>query len=189
MKNPNVFIFSGPGGAGKTTLVSRLFAKKTIKASCLKAVTVTTRKKRLNEKEGVDYFFVNPQEFLYLKNKKFFLESQKVADNYYGTPKLYYTLAKKKKMNLILCIDVKGGLYLKRNLKAGKMITVFITAPSQRELSRRMKKREDGREVLTKRVALAKEELRYAKQYDFLITNKDLDAAVKKAEEIIAAHQ
>ena len=122
MKKPSVFILSGPGGAGKSTLLAKLFEDEQIKESCMKAVTVTTRPIRLTEKEGVDYFFITKEEFVYLKKKKFFLENEKVSDNYYGTPKLFYTLAKKRKKPLVLCIDVKGGMYLKKNLKTGKII-------------------------------------------------------------------
>ena len=110
MKNPRIFIISGPGGAGKTTIVGQLFSKEQIKKAFIQGITITTRKKRPQEKESRDYFFVEEEEFLRLKKSRFFLESEKVLDNYYGTPKILYALAKKKGKGLILCIDVKGGM-------------------------------------------------------------------------------
>jgi len=189
MKNPCVFIFSGPGGAGKTTIVNELFKRDDIRALCMKATTVTSRKRRPEEIDAKDYFFVSPEEFLYLQKRKFFLETQQVADNYYGTPKLFYTMAKKGKKHLVLCIDVKGGMYLKRNLKTARIITVFISAPSEKELYQRMKKRDEDKETITKRTALAKKELQFSKYYDYVITNKMVATAVSEAADIILAHQ
>ena len=80
MKKPSVFILSGPGGAGKSTLLAKLFEDEQIKESCMKAVTVTTRPIRLTEKEGVDYFFITKEEFVYLKKKKFFLENENLTN-------------------------------------------------------------------------------------------------------------
>lgn len=181
-----IVVFSGPGGAGKTTLVNQLFQKKSIRDSFIKGVTVTTRRPREEEQEGRDYFFVSGNEFTRLKNRKFFLESQKVLDNYYGTPKLFYTLARRKKKNLILCIDVKGGLYLKHHLKTGKITTVFIAAPTKQELRRRMKKRAETAGRIKERARLAQEELQAAKKYDYLIVNKDIKKTLKQLEAIIA---
>lgn len=189
MKNSFVFIFSGPGGAGKTTIVNELFKRDDIRAQCVKATSVTSRKRRPEETEGKDYFFVSSEEFIYLQKRKFFLETQEVAGNYYGTPKLFYDIAKKEKKHLILCIDVKGGMYLKRNLKTTRVITVFISAPSEKELCKRMEKRDEDKETIAKRVALAKKELQFSKYYDYVITNKTLATAVAQAADIILAHQ
>jgi len=188
MKKQCLFIFSGPGGAGKTTIVNELFKRDDISNRCMRAVTVTSRKRREEEIDGRDYFFVSKEEFLYLKKRKFFLETQQVAGNHYGTPKLFYTLAKKAKKHMVLCIDVKGGMYLKRNLKTGRIITVFISTPTEKELCQRMKKRAEDKETIVKRVALAKKELQFSKYYDYVITNKTLATAVQQAADIILAH-
>lgn len=189
MKKPCIFIFSGPGGAGKTTIVNELFKRDDIRAHCIKAVTVTSRKRRPEEVDGKDYFFVSSEEFLYLEKRKFFLETQQVIDNYYGTPKLFYTIAKREKKHLVLCIDVKGGMYLKRNLKADRIITVFISAPNEKELCQRMKKRDADKQTIAKRALLAKKELQFSKYYDYVITNKRVETAVKQAADIILAYQ
>ena len=185
MKNPRIFIISGPGGAGKTTIVEQLFSKEQIKKAFIKGITITTRKKRPQEKEGKDYFFVEEEEFLRLKKRRFFLESEKVLDNYYGTPKILYALAKRKGKSLVLCIDVKGGMYLKNNAMIKKVTTIFLIAPSEKELYRRMKKREDKKGVIKARVKLAKKEVKFSKHYDYLVINRNIKNTLKELEEII----
>lgn len=183
----NIFVLSGPGGAGKTTVVNQLFHKEHIKNIFIRGVTVTTRPKRPKEEEGKDYFFVSKEEFLRLEKKKFFLESQTILDNYYGTPKLFYTLAKKKNKILFLCIDVRGGIYLKRKFGADKMVTIFLTAPTGKLLRQRMKKREEAKALMQKKADLAEEEIRLSKRYDYLIVNRNLKSTLEKIEEILAA--
>lgn len=185
MKEGKLFVISGPGGAGKTTIVKELFREKNIKDAFIKGIAVTTRIKRPGEKNGKDYFFVSKDDFLKLKKKKFFLESQKVLKNYYGTPNFFYTLAKKQRKGLILCIDVKGGMCLKKRYKADKIVTLFIDAPTEKELFRRMEKREEVKDIMRKRVKLAKKESRFSKEYDYLIVNRDIKKSLEKIEEIL----
>ncbi|MDD3296098.1 MAG: guanylate kinase [Candidatus Omnitrophica bacterium] len=184
-KSAKIFVISGPGGAGKTTLVNKIFQAGKIQEAFIKGITVTTRLQRPQEIDGRDYFFVSKEEFLRLRAKKFFLESQKVLDNYYGTPKLFYDLASVKKKDLVLCIDVKGGMYLKRNNKPDKIITLFIGAPTQQELYLRMGKRKEGEENIKRRIELAEKETKYVKLYDYAITNKSIEKAAKQVKEIM----
>ena len=185
MKNPKVFVISGPGGVGKTTVVEQLFLRERIKKDFIKGITVTTRKKRPQEKEGKDYFFIEEEEFLRLKKRNFFLESQKVLESYYGTPKILYTLAKRGSKSLVLCIDVKGGMYLKKDSKVKKVTTVFLVAPSEKELYRRMEKRAEEKGIIKERVKLAKKELQFSKYYDYLVTNRNIKDTLKELEGII----
>ena len=185
MKTPRIFIISGPGGAGKTTIVEKLFTNEKIKKTFIRGITVTTRGKRPKEKEGKDYFFVDEEEFLRLKKNGFFLESQKVLDNYYGTPKILHVLAQRGSKNLLLCIDVKGGMWLKKSPKIKKITTIFLAAPTKKELYRRMKKRDEAKKIIEKRVKLAKKELQFSKYYDYLVTNRNIQDTVKELEEII----
>jgi len=189
MKKPNIFIFSGPGGAGKTTLVDKLFRKKPIRNAFVRGISFTTRKIRPGEKTGRDYFFINKEEFLKLKKKNFFLESEKVLSDYYGTPKYFFAVAKREKKDLILCIDVKGGMYLKENFKQGRAVTIFVSAPNEKELHARLKKRVEKPEMIKKRIKLSKKELQSSRYYDYVIINQDLHASSNILEAILLAEK
>lgn len=180
-----IFILSGPSGAGKTTLLNKLFHKKFFQKYFVRGISVTTRQRRSQEEDGKDYFFVTKKEFLKLKSKGFFLESEKVLENYYGTPKYFYQRALRLKKSLILCIDVKGGMYLKKNLKAAKIITLFISAPTEKDLYHRLGKRVERQETIEKRIKLAKKELQFSKYYDRVIINKDINASLKALEKVL----
>ena len=182
-----IFILSGPAGAGKTTLLNKLFQKKVIKKNFIRAISFTTRAIRPQEKAGRDYFFISREKFLELKKKKFFLESQKVLSDYYGTPKYFYRRAKREKKNLILCIDVKGGMYLKKNFKIDTIVTIFISAQDRHELYRRLEMRVEKKDLIKKRLTLAKKELQFSKFYDYVIVNQDLKASLKTLETILLA--
>jgi len=179
-KPPTIIILSGPSGAGKTTLLNKVFRKKNIRDNFIRAISYTTRKIRPKESNGKDYFFISKRKFLSLKRQGFFLESQRVLDNYYGTAKYFYEKAAEENKNLILCIDVKGGLYLKKKQKEGKIITLFIAAPSELDLFKRLKKRTEAMKTIQKRIALAKKEMKVSRQYDSIIINKDLGKSLKE---------
>lgn len=185
MKKTTVFVFSGPGGVGKTTLVEKLFKKKWAQKKLIRAVSATTRRQRPGEKDGKDYLFVSQAEFLRCKKEGYFLESEQVLENFYGTPRFFYDEAVKTGKSLVLCIDVKGGMYLKKHLKESKITTVFISAPGKEELLERLKNRNEDKAVIKKRIVLARQELDFAKAYDYLVINRKLDTALKEIEAII----
>lgn len=180
-----IIVLSGPSGAGKTTLLDKLFLRKAIRSSFLLGVSCTTREKRPGEKEGRDYFFIKRSDFLKRKKKNFFLEYQKVGNNYYGTPKDFLKRAKKENKDLILCIDVKGGMYLKKNINREKIATIFVSVPSTKELLGRLKKRKEPAANIKKRIKLAKKELQFIKEYDYLIINQNITNALKLLEAIL----
>jgi len=184
-----IFVLSGPGGAGKTTLVTKLFCRRSVGDRFIKAVTCTTRKQREGERDGKDYFFVDKKTFLERRGKGYFLETQKVLENYYGTPRAFYLKAGQQKKHLFLCIDVKGGMYLKKHFKRGTIVTIFVAAPTASDLRQRLIKRVEAQEFIRRRVALAKEEMGYAKYYDYVIVNRDIRESVNALAAIIEAEQ
>ena len=185
VKAPTIFIISGPSGAGKTTLINRLLCQKEIRRKFIRAISFTTREQRPQEKNKKDYIFVSKNEFLRLKKNNFFLEWQKVLDNYYGTPKYFYAQATEEKKDLILCIDVNGGMYLKKKHKIGKIVAIFVSAPNKKELFKRLQKRVEKKESIFKRLSLAKRELKFAKHYDYAITNTNIRDSVKKLQHVL----
>lgn len=170
-------------------MVKQLIRRRAIKDGCISGITFTTRNKRPGEKEGRDYFYVAREEFRILKAAGFFLESTKVLENHYGTPKYFYELARKEKKDLVLCIDVKGGMYLKKNFRPGRIVTVFISAPSEGDLYKRLRKRVERKDFIEQRISLAKKELQFARYYDYLVINKNIQESLEILEGIFLAEK
>jgi len=174
-----IFVISGPSGSGKTTLIKRLFRFKKIKENLTKITTYTTRRPR--KKESSDYTFVDISEFKRLKRRGFFIESQKIYKDYYGTPKKELLKAIKKS-HVLLCIDYKGAKIIKKIFK-DKAVLIFILPPNLKELEKRIRKR--GEKEISLRLKRAKEEILNSKFYDFKIINKNLNVALKELKDII----
>lgn len=187
-KQPSLFIISGPGGVGKTTLLKKLFRKKIIRENFIKSISYTTRCKRSGEKSEKDYFFVTKKKFLELRSGKFFLESERVVEDYYGTPRFLLDRAKKQDKGLLLCIDVKGVRYLSCSLKNARIISVFIEA-SAKELKKRFKKRKEDPTIIKKRLLLAKQEAKYKQYYDYCVVNDEVAKAVDKLKDILLSEK
>jgi len=180
-KKGKVIVISAPSGTGKSTVCRLLLKKiKNLKYS----VSVTTRQKRKFEKDGKDYFFVTKDEFKKMVKNNYFIEWQKVHNNYYGTPKEFIEKNLNKGYNVLLDIDVKGGKTLKKIYPDG--IFIFLVPPSWEELKRRLRSRgtEDEKE-LELRLKNAKKELKFKKYYDFVIVNDKIEETLKKIVEII----
>ncbi len=178
----SIVLLSGPSGAGKSSLVEEISKKiKNIYFS----VSVTTRKKREHEVDGVDYHFVSKEQFEKDIKNGMFLEWAKVHDNYYGTSLKHTIDALKSGKIVIFDIDVQGFVQAKE--KIGHLITsVFITTSTQYELKNRLLKRgTDSLEVIEKRVETAKKELSFAKEYDYFIVNDDFEKAKNSLLQIV----
>ncbi len=176
-----IVILSGPSGSGKTTLYRKLLANY---SSLVKSISVTTRPRRKGETHGRDYFFVSTKMFLYKKRAGHFLESQKVFDNYYGTPKKNVKDLMNEGNNVLLCIDVKGANVVGNRFS--KATKIFVKTPSLISLRERLEIRgTESKETINLRLRRAKEELEQASEYDYVVVNDNLEEAFAKLSKII----
>jgi len=167
-------LLSGPSGCGKSSLLKEVYK---VIENYYFSISTTTRKPRIGEKDGVDYFFVSKEEFLEDIEKNNFLEWAEVHGNYYGTSlKPIYKALDAKKL-VIFDIDVQGFEQVVEKLR-DITTTVFITTPTITELEKRLYNRDtDDQNVIEKRILNAKKEIEYIDQYDYFIVNDDLKIA------------
>ncbi|MFH1338515.1 MAG: guanylate kinase [Candidatus Omnitrophota bacterium] len=181
-----IFVISGPSGSGKTTLAKRLLKQPQLKDRLFKPASFTTRHKRQGERRGRDYFFVSEKEFRELLKAKKILEHTRYLGYDYGTPRDSIERAIKRGLHVILCLDVRGGQFIKREYP-DRAVTIFVRPPSLRIARKRIvtrSKKTVAREI-KERIGLAGKELDYAKHYDYCLVNDDLNRAVKQAREIV----
>ena len=185
-KNPGkIFVISGPSGSGKTTLLTRLIQDKKIGKLLVKSCSITTRPRRLGEKQGQDYFFVNKNEFRRLLKAKKILEWTRYLGYYYGTPKGPVESQLKNGKHLGFCLDLKGARILKKIYPNGT-VTVFVLPPSINVLKSRIEGRcrETNEKEITQRLRLAQRELLAASKFDYCILNQNLKVALKELKKI-----
>lgn len=180
MTRGNLFIISGPSGAGKGTICNHFLKENDVYLS----VSVTTRNKRNEEIEGVTYFYDTVEGFeKRIKDNKM-LEWAKYGENYYGTPKDIVEEKLSKGINVILEIEVQGAFKVKEQMQDAVMI--FIVPPSMKELYQRLVLRgRESKDEIDKRIDIAKGELKRAYLYDHIVVNDKLEESVKKVREII----
>lgn len=182
-----LIIISGPSGSGKTTLHKKLLASRKLDGKIVKSISVTTRPRRDKEVHGQDYIFMNQDDFLKRQKTGYFLESQKVFDYYYGTPRKNVEELLKAGKYVLLCIDVKGAKVVWR--KQPDALRVFIKTPTLKVLKERLKKR--GTETpkdLAVRLKTARQELTQAKHYDCVLVNDDLRSTCARLERWVYDH-
>lgn len=185
MSSGLLVVISGPSGSGKGTICKRLIDEiENINVS----ISATTRKPRIGEIEGKNYFFIDEDEFVKKINNDDFLEYALVYGNYYGTPKKTVLKQLEDGKDIILEIDIQGALKVKENYPKG--VFIFILPPSLEELKNRIEGRgTDSKEVIHRRLKCAYDELNYAFQYDYVVLNDEVDSAVEKIKEIISAEK
>jgi guanylate kinase len=178
-----LFVIAAPSGAGKTTLVNELVARN---PALRFSVSYTTRRKRPNEVEGRDYFFVDGEEqFLRLREQGELLEWARVFDNLYGTSRSQVEALLEQGHPVILEIDWQGA----RQVRAARpdCISVFILPPSRAELERRLRgRRTDDEAVIARRLADALDDMSHWEEFDYVIVNDDLADSVARLEAIVA---
>ena len=187
--NPNyqhkLILFCGPSGSGKTTIVHHLLKKFPMMRF---SVSATTRPKRENETDGIDYHFLSPEEFRAKIANNEFLEWEEVyKDRYYGSLKSEVERILQEGNVALFDIDVVGGLNIRKNY-GRQLLDVFVMPPSVDELHKRLVARAtEDEESLRKRLDKAEEEMHAAFQFNHVIVNIDLQKAIQEAEDKVLA--
>ena len=176
-----IIAISAPSGSGKTTIVRRIL--KDI-PELVFSVSATTRKRRKEEKEGSDYYFITENEFKKKIDNNEFIEWEKFYDYYYGTYKKVVDIAVNDGKTVILEVDVKGALSLKKIYPDA--VLIYIVPPSFDEIVNRLVKRKtEDRADLQKRIDRAKMELELKDKFDYFVDNTELEKAVEETESLI----
>jgi len=181
-----MFVLSSPSGAGKTTLTRLLVQKEdNIELS----ISVTTRKRRPSEVDGVHYHFLTREAFEKMRDAGELLEWAEVHGNYYGTPAKPVEKALAKGRDVLFDIDYQGTRQLYKKA-ASDVVSIFILPPSIAEMKKRIRRRATEDEMtIKKRLETAKHELKRWGEYDYVVINDDLDAAFADIHAILSAER
>ena len=176
MKNlKKLIILTGPSGVGKGTVVKEILGKE---KNIWLSISATTREPREGEKDGENYYFLNQDKFKEMIGQNLFLEWAQFAGNYYGTP-LYSVDAKiKQGFTVLLEIEVEGAKQIKE--KFPNSLSIFLLPPDKAELERRIRNRgTEKEEAIKKRLLRANYEISSSNQFDFALTNYNVDETAK----------
>ena len=178
-----LIVISGPSGAGKSTVVNRAIQGRN--DMCF-STSVTTRSPRPGEVDGKDYFFIDEERFQEMVDHGELLEHARYVSHSYGTPRAFVERQMDAGMNVILDIEVQGARQVKEQME--EAVLIFILPPSMEELRRRLINRgTDSLEVIENRLARAREELKEASLYDYIVVNDDIDTAAREFAAILLA--
>ena len=180
-----LIIFSAPSGTGKSTIINWLM-KEHEELHLAFSISCTSRAPRGTEQNGVEYFFISPEEFRMRIEDDEFLEYEEVyTDRYYGTLKSQVERQLEAGQNVVFDVDVKGGVNIKKHYGSEAM-SIFIQPPSIDELRRRLEHRAtDAPEVIDQRIARAEFELTLADKFDKIVVNDDLEQAKADALKLV----
>lgn len=182
MKKGLLIVYSGPSGVGKGTILQNLIPQKELKL--VYSVSMTTRKPRPNEIEGVNYFFVTEEKFLKSIENDEFLEYAKFVGNYYGTPKAYVEKMRNQGYNVILEIEVEGAKQVISKCKDA--LSIFIVPPNLNELESRIRNRKtEDDNTIKKRLDKARNEIVEIDLYKYVVCNDSIEKASEEIKKII----
>lgn len=179
-----LIIFSAPSGSGKSTIINMLMSEYGLRGRF--SISATSRKPRGSEQDGVEYYFLTEEDFRKRISEGDFLEYEEVYPGcFYGTLRSEVDRTLDRGENVILDIDVQGGLNVKK-IYGDRALTLFIQPPSIERLRERLERRgTDAPEVIERRLAKAETELSFAPKYDAVVVNDDLEEACRDAARVI----
>jgi len=182
MKRGRLIVISAPSGAGKTSLVKALLARR---PDLRLSVSHTTRKRRPTEAEGREYQFVSAPEFERLVAQGEFLEHARVFDNFYGTSRAYVEQQLAAGHDVLLEIDWQGAQQVRTRMP--QCVSVFILPPSRKALAERLARRAtDTQQVIARRLADAATDMSHYREFDYVVVNDDFAHAVADLKRVIA---
>ncbi|MFH0827105.1 MAG: guanylate kinase [Candidatus Omnitrophota bacterium] len=181
-----IFVVSGPSGSGKTTLLKKLLLDRSLRKVLVKSISLTTRPQRSNEHRGQDYSFITEKDFRRAQKAKKILEWTRYLGYHYATPKEFVDKQVGQGKHIVLCLDLKGALTIKRSYPENS-VTIFVGPPSLRTLQQRIVKRchKTKKEEIGERLKLARKEILGSCLYDHCLVNNNLARAVKALKKII----
>lgn len=180
-----IFIISGPSASGKTTIARNLFIRD---VNLKQSISATTRKPRIGEIDKKHYFFITKKKFEDQIKKGEFLEHAEFIGEYYGTPLKYIRSIINKGQDVLLTIESKGFHQIQKKVK-GKCVSIFIRTSTMEALKDRLENRGDAPEDIKRRLKEAKQMQSFQKEYDYLVTNDDLNEAIENVYSIIRAER
>lgn len=186
-KRGKLIVLSGPSGCGKGTVLEKYFHEY-VHGDVKLSVSATTRNPRPGEVDGVNYYFLNRDEFETRIDNDGFLEWACFCDNYYGTPKKEVNMLLDNGIDVILEIEVQGAMKIMERVQ--DCVTVFVMPPSIEELRRRLIGRgTENEDVVNKRIDAAKHEIEFSGKYTYVIVNDEVDNSARKLNCIIQAER
>ena len=186
-KRGKLFVISGPSGAGKGTICKRLIEDSDPSKLAL-SVSMTTRKPREGEVDGINYFFKTKEEFMQEADRGGLLEYAAVYENYYGTPRAYVEEKLTQGTDVILEIDIQGAMNVKKSRP--ESVFIFILPPSMDVLrSRLIGRGTETREAVELRLSKTRSEVVHIRDYDYYVVNDDLETAVAETKAIFTAER
>ncbi len=186
MSKGQLVVISGPSGCGKDTIISKVLEK--MKNEAFLSISMTTRAMRPGDTDGVDYYFVDVKQFEKNIADDKMLEYAKYGANYYGTPLEPVEKMLEDGKTVILNIEVQGGANIRRLIP--EAVEIFVLPPSLEVLEKRLRSRgTDSEESILTRLEIAKNEIKVASEYDYIVVNDELEKAVEDIMSIIRANQ
>jgi guanylate kinase len=182
-----MLILSSPSGAGKTTLTRMLLQKKELDLTL--SISLTTRKRRSSEADGIHYHFIDHAEFARRRDAGELLEHAEVHGNFYGTPRAPVEAILSQGRDVLFDIDYQGARQVREKMPKD-VVTIFILPPSMRELRSRLERRaEDSRETIAKRLDNARNEIGRWADYDYVLVNDDIQKTFDDLLAIVRAER